>query len=90
MTEVRICCAPEVAAGFRLAGLPVVEARDPGEAREAVAAVPDALWLVQDTLAPRLSGTLVVPFPGPEWDPEVHQDRVLEILRRAIGYRVRL
>ena len=33
---------------------------------------------------------VVVPFPGPSWRGLAPEERVLEILRRAIGYRVKL
>ena len=35
---------------------------------------------------------IIVPFEGPVWraEPEREMDVILEILRRAIGYRVRL
>jgi hypothetical protein len=33
----------------------------------------------------------VVPFPGPAWEKLAPaEERVIELLRRAIGYRVRL
>jgi len=35
---------------------------------------------------------MVVPFPGPAWEerPEVAESYIVELLRRVIGYRVRL
>jgi vacuolar-type H+-ATPase subunit F/Vma7 len=90
MMSVRVCCTPEVAPGFWLAGLPVAEARDRREAGDVIAADPGALWLVQEALDPDLPHLLVVPFPDPRWEDAHGDDRVLEILRRAIGYRVRL
>ena len=44
----------------------------------------------QDLL--RRATPLIVPFEGPVWEavPEREMDIILDILRRAIGYRVRL
>jgi vacuolar-type H+-ATPase subunit F/Vma7 len=35
---------------------------------------------------------IVVPFPGPAWEerPEAAESYIVELLRRVIGYRVRL
>ena len=35
---------------------------------------------------------MVVPFPGPAWEerPEAAESYIIELLRRVIGYRVRL
>jgi vacuolar-type H+-ATPase subunit F/Vma7 len=39
----------------------------------------------------RSTRPVVVPFPSPAWGPpRVAEERVIELLRRAIGYRVRL
>ena len=42
--------------------------------------------------AARRSLPMVVPFPGPSWteEAEAAEARIIEILRQAIGYRVRL
>ena len=103
---VRVLCRPAVAAGFRLAGVPPLEAADPVEGarllrtmlddpghgvilvEEAIyAAVPDA---TRRELA-RRPLPMVVPFPSPTWTapaegPEAY---IAELLRQAIGYRVR-
>lgn len=101
---VRVICLPELAAGFLLAGLPVMEAADAEHARRAIedATRADAgVLLVQEDLIAddaemqphdAQALPLVVPFPG----PSAAQARggaeayVSEILRQAIGYRVRL
>ena len=75
--RVRVLCRPPLAAGFRLAGLTPIEAQDPEEGGRRLAREPLPL---------------VVPFPGPAWGPprEGAEAYIAELLRRAIGYRVRL
>lgn len=92
--DVRVLCRPTSAAGFRLAGLAVTTAVDRAAAAAALDDLTDAaLVLVEDALhdpARKATGLpVVLPFPGPAWEA-VADDRVVEILRRAIGYRVRL
>ncbi len=103
---VRIVCRPELAVGFALAGLPTeeVESAEEGARRiqvlvddEAIGvllaerafvdALPDSaraeLW--------RRPRPIVVPFDRPGWtEAEAAEDVIVEILRRAVGYRVRL
>lgn len=104
--EVRVLCRPAVAAGFRLASLRVHVAADaPAAAARLMALRRDpavGLVLVEDALHAQLppeesraSGMalpIVVPFPGPSWKApgSAAEARILEILRRALGYRVRL
>jgi vacuolar-type H+-ATPase subunit F/Vma7 len=105
--SVRIVCRPEVAVGFALAGLPVVEASSPadGAARTlALAAAPDTgVVLVEDECYAALSEAerrslerrplpMIVSFPGPARGAraEADEEYLAEILRQAIGYRVRL
>lgn len=102
----RVVCQPDLAAGFELAGLQVHEASSPEQAAERLRALlsrPEVgVLLVDERLHRRLSQELrgelgrralpmIVPFPGPSWterqDPGAY---VLELLRQAIGYRVRL
>ncbi len=104
--HVRIVCRPALAPGFRLTGIPVreaVTAADAGRELDAMRREPDTgIVLVEEELYTDLSeearGELerqalpvVVPFPGPAWtaieEPEAY---VTRLLRRAIGYRVRL
>lgn len=100
-----VLCEPRAAPGFLLAGLDVRRGRDGAAAAEALAElrrdVGDAVVLVQDALyagldARRLrreEGTLViVPFPDPAWEeePSAAEAYLVEMLRRAVGYRVRL
>lgn len=95
--DVRVVCRPETASGFRMAGLPVHVAADPDEARQVVADLRAegraGLLLIEDQLhtTGRDRGLpLVVPFPGPSRGGEAADQHVIELLRRAIGYRVRL
>lgn len=100
-------CRPEVAAGFRLAGVPTVEV----EGRHEVAVVleqlvgrPDlGVILIEEEMYQRLPADrrrrlgkqplpLIVPFPGPAWveRPTAAEQYIVELLRQAIGYRVKL
>jgi vacuolar-type H+-ATPase subunit F/Vma7 len=101
----RVLCRPTTAAGFELAGLNVIRAETAevaGRLLRQLAADPVVgIVLVDDVLyrgLPReLAGRLdrqampvVTPFPAPAWDvPGAAEAYVLEILRQAIGYRVR-
>ncbi len=102
----RVLCTPPVAPGFRLAGLEPVEALpgEDGTARLArlrerpevgVILIEQSLYegLPEPALRAleREARPLVVPFPGPVWAPPPSpEDYVVELLRRAIGYRVKL
>ena len=105
--RIRVIAPPGIAAGFRLAGVPVEEAATPREAEDLVraeAARPDAgLILVQQALydamplamrreLERRPTPIVVPIPAAQWAEERRrpEDYILELLQRAIGYRVRL
>ena len=97
---------PEVAPAFALAGfhpVEVVDAEDAGRRLFALLGDPRVgLVLIEaplyEGLAPdlqrRLSARpvpLVVPVPAPSWVERAAADRVIvELLRRAIGYQVRL
>lgn len=92
--DVRVLCRPVSAAGFALAGLPVSVADDRAGATRTIDDLPDdvALVLVEDALHDpdrRATMPVVLSFPGPAWEAR-SDDRIVEILRRAIGYRVRL
>ena len=103
---VRLMCRPATAAGFGLSGLsalalpPGADATPPVEALlrpgdPGVLLIEEAIF---DDLGPELRQRLersvrpvVVPFPGPSWTERgPAEERVVELLRRAIGYRVRL
>jgi len=106
MRTARVVCRPALAAGFALAGLvaDVVEQDEPAEPiLSALAQQSDAgVILVEeeifDALAPDVRARLersavpvLVPFPGPSWVARPSaEERVVELLRQAIGYRVKL
>ena len=103
--SVKVLCSPELAAGFELAGLAVDSAEpdaSAGEALRRLAADPGVgVVLIEERLRRALPAELVhrldrkaqpivVPFPSPKWEgPGVAEEYVLEILRQAVGYRVR-
>ena len=102
----RVVCRPEIAAGFELAGLRADTAADGVAARARIAALADdpavGIVLVEERLLRALPADftqrleraprpLVAPFPSPSFTGTgAAEEAVLEILRRAIGYRVRL
>lgn len=103
---VRVLCRPTTAAGFALAGLVPDTAEEAGAVDTALRALLGSpqvgVVLLEDVLyaelAPDLRITVdraaqpvVVPFPGPAWQAAASaEEQVVELLRRAIGYRVRL
>lgn len=102
---VRVLCRPALAPGFALAGLDVVRAADGPSAIAALRRLESerdlGMVLVDDglyrLLPPELKARfdrqalpVVAPFPAPAWDAASEAEAyVLEILRQAIGYRVR-
>jgi vacuolar-type H+-ATPase subunit F/Vma7 len=103
--SVRAICRPALSGAFLLAGVPVDEAADAVACAECLkrrAQDPRVgVLLVEASLHQALSSELkqrldrqavpmVVPFPDPSWDGRaLAEEYVLEILRQAIGYRVR-
>lgn len=104
--KLRVVCHPASLEGFGLAGVHALAAGDATECAlllERLAAEPevgvvlveDSLWRgLPDPLRERLERQavpVIVPFPGPrrEGAPAAEAELV-EMLRRAIGYRVRL
>lgn len=102
---VRVLCDDAVAPGFELASLrPRTTTRSGAEdALDEMAAEPTTgVILVQSDLYEAAQGPLVrrlekqalpvlLPFPAPRWKERPSPDEyVVELLRRAIGYRVRL
>lgn len=101
-----VVARPETARGFRLAGLPVRPAADAPGAEEVIRRLAEeadvAVIFVQrelfDSLGEGLRRTLeatsvpvVVPFPDPSWEEAgPSEEWVVELLRRAVGYRVQL
>jgi vacuolar-type H+-ATPase subunit F/Vma7 len=104
--SVRVVCRPEIATGFELAGLRADTAGDGVAARALLVSLADdpgvGIVLLEERLhralpadfAQRLERQprpLVTPFPSPSFKAGIAADEaLLEILRRAIGYRVRL
>lgn len=102
---VRILCDPAVAPGFEIASLrPRVADVDGAEAAlEEMSKEPKTgVILVQSDLYEAAAGPtlkrierqalpVLLPFPGPRWKARPSpEEYVVELLRRAIGYRVRL
>jgi vacuolar-type H+-ATPase subunit F/Vma7 len=102
----RVVCRPSLAAGFALAGVPALPASDPKEAATLVlglAARADVgVVLVEESLFAALPDArrralerqplpVVIPVPGPRAEGAPPAERhLVELLQRAIGYRVRL
>ena len=102
--NVAVLCTPTVATGFALAGIGAVESDVSRAAQEISRLCDDArlgVVLVEDTLhralpadlrarLDRLATPVVVPFPSPTWERRgLAEQYVLDILRQAVGYRVR-
>jgi vacuolar-type H+-ATPase subunit F/Vma7 len=101
--RVHVFASAAVAAGFRLAGVRAETPDDPRDLAHRLRA-PDAgiaLLLIEQPLldavpeAERLllerrAVPVLIPFPAPSQRDSDASAQVLEILRRAIGYRVRL
>lgn len=103
--RVRVVSQPALAAGLELTGLPVTRVADAGEAATAVrrlaADVEVGIVLIDADLyralprdltmrLDRQALPLIVPVPPPRWDERSEAEAyILEILRQAIGYRVR-
>lgn len=106
MRTTRVVCRPALAPGFALAGLAAdAVGADEATERVLAALVKrdDAgvLLLEEEILEglaadfrarlERASLPVVIPFPGPAWEARPSaEERVIELLRRAIGYRVKL
>lgn len=103
--RVRVVSRPALAAGLELAGLAVTTVADAGEAAAAVrrfaADVEIGIVLIDTDLYRGLPRDLtmrfdrqalpvLIPVPPPRWDERSEAEAyILEILRQAIGYRVR-
>ena len=101
-----VISSPGLSAGFALAGVPVFEATDGADAARQIDRLPDAMnvgvILIDEPLYEDLPEEVrrdlrrsplpvVIPVPGPDWTTETTaHEYIVEILRRAIGYRVRL
>ena len=104
--SVHIVCRPEIALGFELAGARVDRAGDGAAARARLAALANdptvGIVLIDEQLHSALPADyvqrlerqgrpIVATFPGPRFDAAgAAEAALLDILQRAIGYRVRL
>jgi vacuolar-type H+-ATPase subunit F/Vma7 len=103
--KVRVVSRSVLAAGFELSGFPVARVDDAAAAAQAITRwasdtevgiilVDETLYnaLPRDLLArhDRQAVPMLAPVPAPRWDERSQAEAyVLEILRQAIGYRVR-
>ena len=101
-----VIAGPGLSTGFSLAGVRVLEATDGAHAAERLEKLVEedrsGVVIIEESLHEGLpeetSRTLrraafpvVIPVPGPKWTAESSaHEYIVEILRRAIGYRVRL
>ena len=101
-----VIASPGLSAGFALAGVPVYEAAYGDAASRQFARVGDevnaGVVMIDEPLYRELPEELrrdlqraglpvVIPVPGPAWTTESSaHEYIVEILRRAIGYRVKL
>jgi vacuolar-type H+-ATPase subunit F/Vma7 len=102
---VHVVCRSALAPGFELAGLVVDRAEDGASAIDEVNRLGEdpavGVVLVEEQLhralpeelvsrLDRQGQPIVASFPSPSWEGRsVAEDYVLEILRQAVGYRVR-
>jgi len=103
--NVKVVCRPALAPGFELAGVEIELADDVAQAITALKrheadpkvgivlldeALHRALPLELRTRFERQAQPIIAPFPVPDWDESAAaEEYVLEILRQAVGYRVR-
>jgi len=96
---VRIICRRPAALGIALAGIAPIEAATGEEAAAALGRT--GLVLIEKPLFDALPVAarrqlrkdgvpIVMPFPGPAFAGEAPEQELLEVLRRAVGYRLRL
>jgi vacuolar-type H+-ATPase subunit F/Vma7 len=106
MHTLRVVCRPASREGFALAGVRALPAGDARECARLLARLVEepepGVLLVEDDLYRALPDELreqlerravpvVVPFPGPQREEAPPAEvELVEMLRRAIGYRVRL
>jgi vacuolar-type H+-ATPase subunit F/Vma7 len=95
---------PGLSAGFELAGVHVIPVPDSSAAAHEVERIGEtpAVVIIDESLyrdlpeemrrsLSRSAVPVVIPVPGPDWTAaSTAHEYIVEILRRAIGYRVRL
>lgn len=105
-SELVVIASPGLSAGFALAGVQVIQVADARDASRTLERLVDepstGVVIIDEPLYRELpeeqrrgftrSATpVVIPVPGPDWTAEsTAHEYIVEILRRAIGYRVRL
>ena len=101
-----VLATPGTSVGFALAGVPIVEIGDRANTLAEVTRLIDGaeaeVVIIEESLyqdlAPevrrgfgRLTRPVIIPVPGPSWSEESNaHEYIVDILRRAIGYRERL
>jgi vacuolar-type H+-ATPase subunit F/Vma7 len=101
-----VIAGSDLSTGFALTGVPVFEATDGEDAarrlEQSVDEMNAGVVIIDESLYRDLPDELqrnlrrstlpvVIPVPGPDWTAEsTAHDYIVDILRRAIGYRVRL
>jgi len=101
-----VIASPGLSVGFELAGLEVHQAADGVAAAKQIVRLVDeghaGIVVIDQTLygalpdemkrsLQRSAMPVVIPVPGPDWIEESSaHEYIVDILRRAIGYRVRL
>ena len=104
--KVAVITSPSSSVGFALAGVRVYEATDGLDAArlidQVVEDVDAGVVMLDEPLyndlpdevrreLERSARPIVIPVPGPDWETVTGaEEYIVEILRRAIGYRVRL
>ncbi len=104
--ELVVIASPGSSVGFELAGVPALQATDATEAARHLDRLIDdpnaGVIMIEDGLYGALAEEVrrslersalpvVIPIPGPDWTEEsTAHEYIVDILRRAIGYRVRL
>jgi len=104
--QLMVITSPGLSAGFALAGVPVFEASDGADAARQIGHLVDdmnaGVIIMDEPLYEDLpeeikrdlrksAHPVVIPVPGPDWTTETTaHEYIVEILRRAIGYRVKL
>jgi vacuolar-type H+-ATPase subunit F/Vma7 len=104
--QLMVIASPGLSAGFALAGVPVFEARDGADAARQINHLTDEMnagvIIIDEPLYEDLpeevrrdlrkaAHPVIIPVPGPAWTTEATaHEYIVEILRRAIGYRVKL
>ena len=103
--KLAVITSPGLSTGFALAGVPAFEATDGEDAAQQVRRLVDmntGVVIIDEPLyadlpddfrrdLQRSAVPVVIPVPGPDWTEVTSaHEYIVDILRRAIGYRVRL